>query len=102
MSGRVDEHRREYDFRFRAEEKLAFCPAAVVDLVRCTRDSRAGSDFCFRGSAHGPFVGSSQPTSPGLARGRLLAGAKSANGRYFDDCRIAMAERHELRSGSRS
>ena len=29
----------------------------------------------------------------GLAGGRLLARVNSANGRHFDDCRIAMAER---------
>jgi hypothetical protein len=69
-------------------------PPTLLQLVRCTRDSPVGSDFCFRGSAHGPFVGWSQPTSSGLAGGRLLAGAKSANGRHFDAYRIAMAERH--------
>jgi hypothetical protein len=40
-----------------------------MKIVRRARHSRAGSDFCFRGSAHGPFDGWSQTTGLGLGSG---------------------------------
>jgi hypothetical protein len=65
----------------------------VLVLVRCTRDlGRLGLLLPRIGSR--PVVALSQRARSCPPGGRLLAGAKSANGVHFDGYRIAMAERH--------
>jgi hypothetical protein len=66
----------------------------LLQVVHSASQLEVGADFCSRGSAHGPFVGSSQLPSSGVHGGRLLVDTTPANCRSFGDYCIAIVERH--------
>jgi hypothetical protein len=66
----------------------------MLKIVHSASQLEVGADFCFRGLAHGPFVGSSQPPSSGVHGGRLLVDTTPGNCRSFSDYCIAIVERH--------